>query len=871
MALVNVAKISVEKHDSKEQFLYDLDKNKSLCEVIRDICKKSGLPESPVYGLKLIQTKDIPVNKYISEDSLKDVKHMDCLKIVFSIDYLLAKRILPYISAEDDSMEKDICFEDLRKLATDHIFIEKLEKQLSNDETKALLITIYNLFKHKGLVIDISQDILSKTIGIVQNSSENDMENVKYALSILHKILTQKDRVFIPWKEQIIEDISLNTLTQFIWNERGKSVQYEVISLVNAMIRLCKGEKKLQMIKEMNYKQNRGSIYKYIIENSNFDQKMEHELYVLQTYLLSLYREALETDINLNDNNLFDREDFELSADDVNRLTILMDFDEADRYLYAACSTESVLSSSPIERVSIASIVSGKSISTSHRSSGKSNMDQEFHCGSINYLTLEALRHYKKNFSKAFYQSQVEEKVYEPGIFVTSERIMKMLAKLLHIGVDFPDPKSTMYQPIVFNCSSRAPFLLELFSRSMWLLSRTRREMKVSTITDYPKVMQVLEKQLQMVLSRKPKDFKRLTAYMTETTFEEVLAEWQVEKDKEFADLQNNNATIIELKESLSKENEQYVICQRINILKEGQIFPKVTEKKTHLLGTLRSNRRGNPKEVINEKLKRGEVVAKENNRGICILKWKDKREVLMLSTKHTHETVIVHKRTGDVEKPVAAIEYNKAKSSIDLSDQMASYDSALRKTVKWYRKITILIFATAMVNAHFLYQAINDQSISITDFKESVVECLLFPDNDESNLPSTSKLDTTQDRHVLKKKEACSHKVRRYCKGYSNKKCKSPYLAFSLIINSEKYINFIANDEKMACYWTDAFHILTNTPRRSTYYKEELDTIVEMDVRLKLLELQNVLIPKVPPPVPPPPSEKPSVAPRTQILFNKR
>nr|CAI5827491.1 unnamed protein product [Callosobruchus analis] len=139
MAQSNIAKISVEKHDSKEQFLYDLDKNKSLCEVVRDICKNSGLPESPVYGLKLIQTKDISVNKYISEDSLKQVKHMDCLKIAFSIDYLLAKRILPYISEEDDSIEKDICFEDLRKLATDHIFIEKLGKRYFH-----LIITGYS-------------------------------------------------------------------------------------------------------------------------------------------------------------------------------------------------------------------------------------------------------------------------------------------------------------------------------------------------------------------------------------------------------------------------------------------------------------------------------------------------------------------------------------------------------------------------------------------------------------------------------------------------------------------------------------------------------------------------------------------------------
>lgn len=39
----NIAKISVEKHESKEQFLYDLDKSKSLCEIVRDICKKAGL------------------------------------------------------------------------------------------------------------------------------------------------------------------------------------------------------------------------------------------------------------------------------------------------------------------------------------------------------------------------------------------------------------------------------------------------------------------------------------------------------------------------------------------------------------------------------------------------------------------------------------------------------------------------------------------------------------------------------------------------------------------------------------------------------------------------------------------------------------
>lgn len=62
-----------------------------------------------------------------------------------------------------------------------------------------------------------------------------------------------------------------------------------------------------------------------------------------------------------------------------------------------------------------------------------------------------------------------------------------MLAKILHIGIE-PDRVSTCYQPTVFSSSSKTPFLLELFSLTMCLLSRTRKEMKAFTINDYEKV-----------------------------------------------------------------------------------------------------------------------------------------------------------------------------------------------------------------------------------------------------------------------------------------------------------------------------------------------------------------------------------------------
>lgn len=201
----------------------------------------------------------------------------------------------------------------------------------------------------------------------------------------------------------------------------------------------------------------------------------------------------------------------------------------------------------------------------------------------------------------------------------------------------------------------------------------------------------------------------------------------------------------------------------------------KLLDRETHLLGTLRSNRRGNPKEVTEKKLKRGEIVARENERGICVMKWRDKRDVLLLSTKHTDVMQEIQVRNETKTKPLAVVDYNKGKSSIDLSDQMASYNSALRKTIKWYRKLAIeVLFGTSVVNSHYFFKKINDSSMSITDFRESIFETLIFQEEDELDdvaVPSTSNRRKRKSEHSLKKKEGQSHKIRKYCVGCYKKK----------------------------------------------------------------------------------------------------
>ncbi|KAG8310561.1 Dehydrogenase/reductase SDR member 11 [Homalodisca vitripennis] len=64
-----------------------------------------------------------------------------------------------------------------------------------------------------------------------------------------------------------------------------------------------------------------------------------------------------------------------------------------------------------------------------------------------------------------------------------------------------------------------------------------------------------------------------------------------------------------------------------------------------------------------------------------------------------------------------------------DVSDQLASYATTVRKGVKWYRKVAIeLLTNTAVVNAHALYKIItNNSKVQITEFREKLATSMIF------------------------------------------------------------------------------------------------------------------------------------------------
>ncbi|MFT7810501.1 engulfment and cell motility protein 3 [Arapaima gigas] len=80
--------------------------------------------------------------------------------------------------------------------------------------------------------------------------------------------------------------------------------------------------------------------------------------------------------------------------------------------------------------------------------------------------------------------------------------------------------------------------------------------------------------------------------------------------------------------------------------------------------------------------------------------------------------------------------------------------------------------------------------------------------------------------------------------------------LAFSITYDVEEYsLNFIASSRTDFCLWTDGLSVLLGREMTSECMRSELEILLSMEIKLRLLDLENVPIPDAAPPVPKPPS----------------
>lgn len=206
------------------------------------------------------------------------------------------------------------------------------------------------------------------------------------------------------------------------------------------------------------------------------------------------------------------------------------------------------------------------------------------------------------------------------------------------------------------------------------------------------------------------------------------------------------------------------------NYYNSVSLSQQLIQSKTYVTGTLRKGRKDTPQAVSTSKLKKGEVVTKYC-KGVAVGKWRDKRDVLFLSTEFEEEMIEVRRKRGEVVvKPKAIAKYNEFMSGIDRQDQMLSYYACERKTLRWYKKLAIHLMSIMFLNSYLLFKECNNTRMNYYDFRIIVIKKLLS----EKQLPAIQRpmaiehLPTKLDRTHRRRCKVCSQrKIRQVTQYY--------------------------------------------------------------------------------------------------------
>ena len=135
----------------------------------------------------------------------------------------------------------------------------------------------------------------------------------------------------------------------------------------------------------------------------------------------------------------------------------------------------------------------------------------------------------------------------------------------------------------------------------------------------------------------------------------------------------------------------------------------------------------------------------------ITCLKWKDKRDVTMISTRPDTGLVDIKRKTRAAEqgtemvkKPKLVHEYNTHMGGVDISDQLVRYygyphrlhnnniiinnhnNFNLHRSIKWWKRLFYHLLDLSIVNANILYNEVSIKQMTQLDFRVAIISSLL-------------------------------------------------------------------------------------------------------------------------------------------------
>ncbi|CAB4069610.1 ELMO1 [Lepeophtheirus salmonis] len=80
--------------------------------------------------------------------------------------------------------------------------------------------------------------------------------------------------------------------------------------------------------------------------------------------------------------------------------------------------------------------------------------------------------------------------------------------------------------------------------------------------------------------------------------------------------------------------------------------------------------------------------------------------------------------------------------------------------------------------------------------------------------------------------------------------------LSFSIYTENGKSLDLVAPSQMSFDYWTDAINALLGRPLTSAEARRDTDKILSMEIKLKLLDIEGLVIPEEEPEIPPSPTD---------------
>lgn len=137
------------------------------------------------------------------------------------------------------------------------------------------------------------------------------------------------------------------------------------------------------------------------------------------------------------------------------------------------------------------------------------------------------------------------------------------------------------------------------------------------------------------------------------------------------------------------------------------ELAKKLYTCKTDIVGTMRQQRLGVPSDIKTTSLKKRQCIARYNNK-IMLLKWRDKRDILLLSTIHGANMIEREKRGVIVRKPQVALDYFTKLGGVDRSDGIIALYTLAGKMMKmYYKKIFLHLIDVVCLNSYMLYDVV--------------------------------------------------------------------------------------------------------------------------------------------------------------------